>query len=682
MRPFFTKIHLPNWSIPLALLAICGAAFGLLTPWLGFHQDDWHFVYYAFTGGAAGLKELFYYDGHPLAAWSYILAFQLLGFKPLGWHLLSLLLRWLSVTALWLCFQQVWPARRRETFFASVLYAIFPVFVLQAQAVAYFEVWLSFIFLFASFYFTLRSVRNPQRFWLFTGLALAFKLAHSFTSEYTWGTELLRPLLVWFTLTGLPGRDRLKRTLVLSLPHLLPSALVMGWRVFFFQSPVATRAAPKLVSSLLADPLSTLLSLAQHLLPDTISILFSSWTKTLQPLAFVLSDSSNRLFLLVAGLSGLGLWAFFTRLAPVEDAVPAHDNWNIQALITGLGAFFFGMAPSYAIGAFSYIRNEPWNGRFALGALPGAALIIAALFFTLIQARKPQAVTAAILVGLLVGWHLRAGNDFRWAWEKQRDLYQQLTWRIPALEPNTALVSNQEVLPLMGDYPLGFALGSIYQAPRNAQMEIPLWYFAISSSLGGQVQPLLVGQALTDQQHSTFFNGHSQQSVYFSFQPEDGQCLWVIRPEFAAFRWLPADLAQVSAITALERIRPQPVGPFNLMETIFGVKQTRPWCYYFQKAELARQSANWAEIHQLWQQASQHDLRPAHGLEYLPFIEAAGRLGDWKNAQTLTRSANKITRSMNSALCPVWRTLAKEAPPAPERDTAVAAMNDYLGCAP
>src|SRR5690349_4249907 len=119
MQAFIQKFRHPTWSIPLALLAACVLAFGLLIPWLGFYYDDWHFIYYA-SRGTPGLVEVFNYDGHPMSVWSYILAFNLLGDHPLLWHLFALLWRWLAVVVFWLCLNTLWPRQRLQTFSAAL----------------------------------------------------------------------------------------------------------------------------------------------------------------------------------------------------------------------------------------------------------------------------------------------------------------------------------------------------------------------------------------------------------------------------------------------------------------------------------------------------------------------------------------------------------------------------------
>src|SRR5512133_3884739 len=105
MKAFIDRIHQVRFtekSAPLALLAALVLAFGLMIPWLGFYHDELHFIYYDAIRGPKGLVELFNYDGHPLTVWFYLLSFNLLGVRPLGWHIYSLLWRWMAVSMFWL----------------------------------------------------------------------------------------------------------------------------------------------------------------------------------------------------------------------------------------------------------------------------------------------------------------------------------------------------------------------------------------------------------------------------------------------------------------------------------------------------------------------------------------------------------------------------------------------------
>ena len=60
--------------------------------------------------------------------------------------------------------------------------------------ISYFEVWIGYFMFFLSLYLTAQAVQQPQKFWLFTTLAILAKIGQMFTSEYTWGMEMMRPV--------------------------------------------------------------------------------------------------------------------------------------------------------------------------------------------------------------------------------------------------------------------------------------------------------------------------------------------------------------------------------------------------------------------------------------------------------------------------------------------------------
>jgi hypothetical protein len=120
----FKKIRFSEITIPFAFLAVLIFAFGFLIPWLGIYQDDWIFVYNAYARGPQGLWNFLYSDGSPFASFINIALFAILGFKPLYWHIASLLARWLTVTIFWLVLRRLWPSSPRQTFFAALFFTL------------------------------------------------------------------------------------------------------------------------------------------------------------------------------------------------------------------------------------------------------------------------------------------------------------------------------------------------------------------------------------------------------------------------------------------------------------------------------------------------------------------------------------------------------------------------------
>lgn len=680
---YFDKVRFPDWSIPIALLAVCGLAFGLLLPKLGFYQDDWHFVYYAYTRGAAGLTELLNYDGHPLAAPLYIASFKLLGFSPLNWQIFSLFWRWLAVATFWLVLHRIWPEQRRVTFTAAAIYIIYPLFTMQAMAVVYFEVWISHFLLAASFLLTIEALKQPKRFWLFTILAILLKLLHTFSSEYTWGMELARPVLIWLALPAIQNESflrRLGRTAQIYAPYLIVSLPALIWRGFLYNSPVSTRSDPRLWDAILTNPIGGISHLIFNAIPDLLLILISTWFQPLDPKLFILADRFNLQVVGLMLISAAGLGVYLSRLEwSGGEKDQQKPPWMRQALIFGAAVLVFGMMPVYAAGYFVFLKLDPWNGRFVIGSMPGIALLTSLFIEALLDTPKKRLVAAALIISLGIGWQVRKSNEFRHAWEAETNFYRQLTLRAPSITPHTAFIAQDEFLGLMGDYPTSFALNTIYAEPLGVSgQDARTWLFIVSSNFGGRVDGLLSGMPLVDKKHSTEFTGKSSDSLVMMYEPELDQCLWVITPEAANAQIVPETLRVISPLSNT-RLIDTSAAPTPFLQTILP-SQPDNWCAYYQRGSLALQLKEWDQAVSLWEKAAEKGLRPANGFEYLPFIEAYGMTGNWPQAFELTRTANKSSKSMESALCTLWSRLQKQTATSPEQVNAVAKVKDYLGC--
>jgi len=114
----------------------------------------------------------------------------------LGWHLYSLFWKIASVLMFWGVLHLVWPQKPRQTFTAALIFALHPYFTLQIFAITYFEVWYSFFLLWLSIFLTIKAIQQPEKIWLWTGLAIVAKTGHVFTSEYNWFLEVLRPIFM------------------------------------------------------------------------------------------------------------------------------------------------------------------------------------------------------------------------------------------------------------------------------------------------------------------------------------------------------------------------------------------------------------------------------------------------------------------------------------------------------
>jgi len=115
---------------------------------------------------------------------------------------------------------------------------------------------------------------------------------------------------------------------------------------------------------------------------------------------------------------------------------------------------------------------------------------------------------------------------------------------------------------------------------------------------------------------------------------------------------LPRSAAKALTLSNLEQIIPGANGP--ALPEILGAEPARTWCYYFEKADLARQSDDWARIAEIGDEVLTIYF-PDEYSEYLPFIEAYARTGRWEEARDLTRKTADLMPVLRPALCAVWQ---------------------------
>ena len=70
------------------------------------------------------------------------------------------------------------------------------------------------------------------------------------------------------------------------------------------------------------------------------------------------------------------------------------------------------------------------------------------------------------------------------------------------------------------------------------------------------------------------------------------------------------------------------------------------WCYYYQKADLARQRGEWDKIPILLSEALELGYYPEDILEWMPFLQASAVLGDAQQVGSMAKlfATNKFLR--------------------------------------
>lgn len=651
MLSLFNRAAASPAGFPLASLALCLLAFGLFVPFLGFYWDDWETILVLKQFSYSTLWDYFA-GSRPLAAWTYFVFAPLAGTAPLGWHILSLLLRWLSAFLLYRLLLALFPNSRFTSAAAALLFIVYPVFIQQPIAVAYHQHWTAFALYLIAMLCMVWAIQRRGNYWLLTALSLFASALHLAVLEYFFGLEFLRPLILWLTLENQEPvpRRRWKAVLRHFTPYLMGITLFFAWRMFYaFQAPEDNNR-PQMLINLLAQPLSTLLNLLQSALQDIVFMLVSAWYKTLEPRLVILTSGFNLAVWAIALLAGTGaaLFLYWQEKGAIPHVSLSVPSQNSKLLIFGTAALLLGFAPVWLTGRQVSLVSQNTD-RFGLAAMFGASIILAALL-SVILTRPRFALVIGMLVGLAVGLHLRVANDYRWSWTKQLRVHWQLAWRAPLILPETTFYSDGDIHAY--NRPT-FSFNLLYNQPSNpAQMA---YRYLILPKTEAGISENATGKSYESVFRNFRFKGDLKNGLLLHYNPLSN-CLWVLNSLDTLDPELPEALRLGLPLANLERIQRQPSSPPP--QDVFGKEPTHEFCYYYQKADLARQFGDWTAGAALADEARARGYTPKTANfphEWLPLIESYARSGRAAEALELSRQILPVNVLYRPALCALWQ---------------------------
>ena len=662
------NVQLPSWTIPLFFLLETIIAYGIFAGLQGFYFDDWPIISQIHL--KANIWEFLVYD-RPVSAWTLYLTAPILGTNALAWHLFTISTRWLTTWSAWFVLNQIWPKQKRVITLIAMLFAVYPAFVQMPIAVTYSQHFLTYLLFLLSFAFMFISLTGGKRkFWIFTLLSLMTQGLQLFTLEYFWGPDLLRFLALYFYFDQRETstfKARVYKVGKLWLPYLLVFISAIIWRLYIY-APADDPNELRLLAMLQANPLSTILHFVEIVLKDVLYIIVTAWEKTLQ---VNLIDLQNRfssfVWLVVIGLA-TGLVFYFNSLSlKVEDNL---GSWRKQLFTFGLAIVLLGPLPAWMTN--KQITVGMYSDRFALASMLGAAIILVTFLDWVLSTKKQVVISVAILVGLAVGLHIRTANEYRWAWVNQQRFFWQMHWRVPDLEANTPIFSDGAIFQYTGDYPTAFALNLLYPPNESDVTKFSYWFFELDSGFHRYPKQYLNGQTMEGQLRNISFSGSSLDSILVTYNSAHGNCLWVAGEGDEMIYSLSSLTQQALPLSNLDRINPLPETPPD--NNLFGKEIEHTWCYYFQKAELARQMGDWEGLNELTEEVIEKGFSPQNNFEWRPFVDGYLHNENYGAAYDLSLETYQRTEETHDMLCSMWITHFEKFP----EDTALGEHADLI----
>jgi len=426
------------------------------------------------------------------------------------------------------------------------------------------------------------------------------------------------------------------------------------------------------------------LSLGTTIIQDVLQVSLGAWRQTLEfggitndPILTLLKYG---LIVFVTVIFTL-LYLFFLRFK--NDTIfrvgsTWRRSWTKHAISLALFSLLAAGIPIW----MTNLRIElffPWD-RFTLAMMLGASLLFAGTVEAFTKTRLQSVVIIAIAVGLAAGMHFNNALAYRKEFIMQRDFFWQLSWRAPVIKPGTVLLMPEMPFNYNWDNSLTSPLNWIYD-PESSNREFSYLFYNVESRLSSGLANFDEDPQINEIHRLIPFNGSTEQAIAILYRPP--ACLKVIDPLLD--RYLPDKprfFRQTLPYSNPDLIYPDEVPAAQPPVHLLGLEPEHEWCYYYQKAELARQQGNWKNVVDLGIQANVlgKNYSRRNVTEAIPFIEGLAHTGQWEKAVQLSTQTMNTWGNMRLMLCEVWRNIEETTDQTQEAQSAIQSMLSTLDC--
>jgi hypothetical protein len=363
------------------------------------------------------------------------------------------------------------------------------------------------------------------------------------------------------------------------------------------------------------------------------------------------------------------------------------------ALLIGLAGILLGRIPSLAAGLPLTLQSS--YDRFMISMMLGGSLFVVGLVWLLIRSAVLRTYVFALLIALGIGQQFFNANIFRRDWAKQQEIYWQLAWRIPAMQPDTALLTHQLPIDYETDLsftaPINWMYASEYkqsttvprafgESPGDERTNLPYALIYTEKRLGrGALPSFEPATAIRLDLRRVAFQGSTSQAIVI-YMPQNG-CLRVLDPargDAVTYRRESRFLVDAIPLSDPSLII---LNSSQLAALPFLSEPEHTWCYYYAKAELAYQKGDWNQVNHLMQEAISLGYEPEDPFEWLAYIEAQALTGNIESAQELSLDAFTREKRIREGLCQLWKRVETQSPARSESTARVSEALSQFQCA-
>lgn len=652
-----------RWFPFLVLIIVSGLVYLPKIGQLTYYRDDWYYMYDGHVGGASIFNEMFKED-RPARGPFFGLYFSLFETNPfpyaLGaylWHLGA------AFGAIWLL-NLIWPKKSLPNFFGALLFLLYPGYLWWVAGIEYQPMMASLCFEVFSIVFTLKAIAAEKRYlrFIYVFSAVLTGWYYLLLVDYAIGMEVFRFACIYLALY----RDSLRfsfqkfiHTIRVGWINLFIPLGYLFWRVFLFQNERKATDIGAQAEQFLSSPLMTGLRWLVRWIQSSFNVALSAWIEPFNQSFFGLRLQDMLIGLLISlFLVAIVIFTYLSMSNGNYDSKNSSDDtghWPHEALLLGGIGTVFGVLP--VIIANRYIVFERFSHYALPASLVGSIFLMGVIF--LISSKWIRIGSLSLVVALAALAHFSMAEKAISEEQAIQSFWWQVSWRVPGLREGTTLAVNYPAIEYGEDYEIVSGPANWIYYPESINQSPVVHHVSAISLTTNDVLDVFVGKLSVKRTVRSHIFTIDYGNVLVMSQPTADSCVHVLDP-----RWPDLSISEneafilISPKSKIENVLTDPAPPV-VLETVFGREPEHGWCYYYQKADFARQQGDWDDIAKLGGQVAKLELYPNDQIEWMPFLQAYALLGDKDQVKQISTRINTQTFYKQQA-CRNLRVMAEQ----------------------
>ncbi len=604
----------------LLLLIVSAIAYLPLLGQFGYYNDDWYLMYSASAYGPSTFIDIFSVD-RPGRALIMIPAYILFGRNPLYYNLSAYFFRVVGALALLWSLNMLWPGKRTSTTLMSLLFLIYPGFLSQPNAIDYQSHIIGLAAALLSIALTFKAIAVESRAIKLALHILSILLGWLYLSQMEWyiGFEFFRWACVFLLSSRLGGTllQKARKAIQWAYPSLAIPIFFLVWRLFFFHSERGATDTGIQFELIRLYPIQTLFHWAVQVFQDLFDVILSAWVTPLSQLMGYIQRWGGVIAIVTVALV-LFVLIKLNNWGEQEESPVFY--FSQEALLLGFLSAAAGLLP---IAMANRDVAFPSFSRYSLVSSVGVSIFIVALLMN-VNGRILRSLLVAGLI--LIATLTHHANSVNYAQEATvaRMFWWQVSWRVPQFESHTTLIGNYPSVATEEDYFIWGPANLIYYPKKESTENIQPALFA-SVLNKSTITKVLTRERQKYDNRKNIVTYPNYRNILILTQPTSSSCVHIInglQPEFSQRE--SDSIRVIGSYSEIEHVLVDET-PHAPPTIVFGSEPTHGWCYYYEKADLARQRGNWDEVLKFGNEAFEKGFAPADNIEWMPFLQAYAR---------------------------------------------------------